>query len=139
MFWLTLVIITEKRNSRSFFRCPLIKMTLKTHCLILFEVIFHEICRCVVHDLGFKMFRFFIFSPFFQPMTQMVSFLLWGRVIRHCLGGLASKAGVGSGGETAAALLRLRGAENSATVLQCSRKSYNGGSFSQSFLQRAGQ
>ena len=77
IFGLPECIITEKRNSKCIFRCPLFKILLERYWLILSEVFFHKVSGCVVCDLAFKIFRFFTFSLIFKTMTQMASFLRW--------------------------------------------------------------
>ena len=62
--------ITEKRMACPFLRCPLFAISFETHFLILYEVIFHEISRCVVVDLSFKKFRFCIIIFDSKSMTQ---------------------------------------------------------------------
>ena len=59
-----------------FLRCPLFAISLETYVLILSEVIFYEVSRCVVPYLTKKMFRFFSFILISKTMLQNVGFCL---------------------------------------------------------------
>ena len=70
--------------TRYFFSCPLFAISQKSQSLILSEVIFHKISRCVVVDLAFEKLNFFIIIFDFKSMIQMAS-LPWGC---WCAGGI---------------------------------------------------
>ena len=65
-FWLTKVIMTEKRSASHSLCCPLLEIWLRTHWIISLGVDFQKVSGCVVPYMSKKLFRNYIFLVVFN-------------------------------------------------------------------------